>query len=269
MTYEKLFLNLEMIEKLHSNVQIQKTFNYGFAILKVFLAFDVICSHNFKKQSTNNKLLRFIDLIIITIIYFILLFLFRTNYLLYIQLLAILAYILQYSEINKKFYKSLREEKKECLGRLAEVVPYTVTGFTLASLGIIAKLKNYKIKTFVFSILIYISIEKYSVFSILKGIAYAGIKLNISSICIIFVFSLFPSEKIKDNLIKVILKNFTNFTAGVFYLHWSLIIYLKDYINIIKKGSFSGIIMIYLLCYIISFFGMKIFGKTKLKLLFL
>ena len=127
---------------------------------------------------------------------------FNYNYLLIIQLLAIIAYILQYSGINKKFYISLRKEKKECLGRLVEVLPYSVTGFTLASMAIIKKLKNYKLKTFVFSILVYSSIEKYSVFSKVKGVAYAGIKLNITSTCIILVFSLFPSEKIKNNFKK-------------------------------------------------------------------
>ncbi len=209
------------------------------------------------------------DLITITILFYILLFLFKKNYLLIIQLLAILAYTLQYSGINRKFYISLRREKKECLGRFAEVLPYTIAGFTLASLGIIKKLNNCKLKTYIFSVLIYFLIEKYSIFSKVKGIAYPGIKLNISSICIILVFSLFPSEKIKTNSTKVIFKNITNFTAGIFYLHWSLIIYLKNYIQIIKKGCFSGLILIYLLGYIISFSGIKIFGKTKLKHLFL
>lgn len=348
-----------MITKLNlSKPQIPNTFNFGIALLKVFMAFDVIRSHNFNKKSTENKLLRiclrnrrihvpsffiisfyfmhkeFIslninkyikrierliipyliwpiiiwilnnlfnflfnssfpssltslkyqifwgnnymvqfwfqwDLIIITILFFILIFLFKQNYLLIIQLFAFLAYILQYSGINKKFYDSLRAEKKECLGRLSEVIPYTVAGFTLASLGIINKLKKFKFKTISFSALIYILIEKYSIFSNVKGIGYPGIKLNISSICIIFIFSLFPSEKIKTNLIRVILKNITNFTAGVFYLHWSIIIYLKVYIKIIRKGCLSGLIMIYLFCYIISFIGIKIFGKTKLKHLFL
>ena len=349
-----------MIEQLHysTNYQIQNTFNFGIAFLKVFLAFDVIRSHNFNMQSTNNTLLRFClrkrrihvpsffiisfffmhkefislninkyakrierliipyfiwpitiwilnnifnylfnttfpsslidlkyqifwgnnfimqlwfqwDLIIITILFFIILFLFKTNYLLITHLLAILAYFMQYSGINLNFYNSLGIEKRECLGRFTEAIPYTVTGFSLASLGIIKRIKNCKINTFIFSVLIYILIEKYYVFSKVNGIAYSGIKLNISSICIIFIFSLFPSEKIKNSLIKVIFKNITNFTAGIFYLHWTIIIYLKDYIKIIEKGCFSGLIIIYLFCYIISFCGMKIFGKTKLKHLFL
>ena len=50
-----------MITKLDysSNSQIQNTFNFGIAFLKALLAFDVICSHNFNKKSTKNKLLSF------------------------------------------------------------------------------------------------------------------------------------------------------------------------------------------------------------------
>lgn len=49
-----------MIAKLYysSNSQIQNTFNYGIALLKVFLAFDVISSHNFNEKSTKNIILR-------------------------------------------------------------------------------------------------------------------------------------------------------------------------------------------------------------------
>lgn len=110
--------------------------------------------------------------------------------------------------------------------------------------------------------------EKYSIFSNVNGVAYAGIKLNISSICIIFIFSLFPSEKITITLIKIILKYITNFTAGIFYLHWTIILYLKSKLKIIKNGCFSGIIVIYLICYTISLIGTKLFGKTRLKHLF-
>ena len=227
------------------------------------LIYQLLWGNNFIKQLWFQW-----DLIIITILYFIILYSFKSNYLLIIQLLTILAYILQYSGINKKFYNRLRTEQKECLGRFVEVIPYSVVGFSLASFGIIKKIKNYKFKTFVFSVLIYIMNEKYSIFSKVDGVAYPGIKLSISSICIIFVFSLFPSEKITITLIKIVLKYITNFTAGIFYLHWSIILYLKSNIKIIKNGSFSGIIVVYLICYTISFIGTKIFGKTKLKHLF-
>ena len=153
------------------------------------------------------------------------------------------------------------------MGRFIEVLPYAVTGFTLSSLKIVNKLQNHKFKTLIFCLLIYIFIEKYSIFSRIEGVAYAGVKLNFSSICVILLFSLIGRNPKKIFIINI-LKYITNYTAGVFYLHWSIIIYLKEYFLIIKKGCFSGCIIIYFICYLISLVGMKLFSKTKLKNLF-
>ena len=199
--------------------------------------------------------------------FFIFLVIFKYNYILIFNLLLILAYFLQYSGYNYKFYNHLGVEKRECLGRFIEVLPYAVTGFTLSSLKIINKIQNYKFKTLIFCLLIYILIEKYSVFSRIKGVAYAGVNLNFSSICVILLFSLIGRNPKKTFIINF-LKFITNYTAGVFYLHWSIIIYLQNYFLIIKKGCFSGCIIIYIICYLISLVGMKLFSKTKLKNLF-
>lgn len=84
----------------------------------------------------------------------------------------------------------------------------------------------------------------------------------------IFIFSLFPSDKITNFKIEKIIKNMTNYTAGVYYLHLTIILYFRNYINPIKNGTLFGLFIIYLICYFICFIGMKIFGKTKLKNLF-
>ena len=76
-----------------------------------------------------------------------------------------------------------------------------------------------------------------------------------------------PISSIK-RLILDTLKIITNYTGGIFYLHWTIITYLRNYVNIIKIGSFSGCIFIYFICYILCLIGMKFFGKTKLKNLF-
>lgn len=139
------------------------------------------------------------DLIILTILFVIIIALSIKNHLFFIQIFAFFSYILQYSGINKKFYNSLSGSKNEPLGRLNEMISFAASGFTLASLEIIKALQKNKIKTMIFSVLIFISLEIYPVFSILNGgIAYPGIILNIRSICLIFAFSLFPSEKINS-----------------------------------------------------------------------
>ena len=208
------------------------------------------------------------DLIVMIIMFIIILCLFKKDCLFFLLLLLIFAYILQYSGLNKQFYDYLKPDKKQCLGRFSEMTPYAVTGFILAFFKIIILLNNYKIKTFIIFILIFNLIEKYFVFYQPIGITYQGIKLNIRAITLIFIFSTFPSEKITGRRIINIFKYITNYTAGVFYLHVPVIQYTKKFINPIKKKTFSGIIIIYLLSYFISFIGMKFFGRTELRNLF-
>ena len=92
--------------------------------------------------------------------------------------------------------------------------------------------------------------------------------MNIRALCLIFIFSLFPSDKIKNSAIENILKYITNYTGGIFYLHVTVSFYFKDIFKPIKNGNLGGLIIIYLICYIICFIGMKIFGKTKMRNLF-
>lgn len=209
------------------------------------------------------------DLIMITIMFFILIFVLKNNYFFYLQLLAFFAYFLQYSGYNLKFYKLLRTENKGCLGRIAEIFPFTVTGFYLASLNIFDLLYIHKIKTLIFSSLTFCFLEIYSVFSQIKGIAYSGIDKNIRAISLIFTFSLFPTDQITNKKIKIFLRNISNYTGGIFFLHYTVYMYFKKFIKLIERGTFFGCIIIYLICYLLCLMGAKISGKSKFKYLFL
>ena len=333
-------------------------FNYGLGILKVILAFYVICGHNFNPKSTKSKTLLYIlrkrrihvpsffimsfyflyreliipninfyikrierllipyffwpiivfilnnlllvklfnlkkysfndlknqliwgdifigqfwfqwVLIFLTSIFYSIRYISEKNFLFLIQILSYFSYILQYSGINKKFNDFLDKNKKLTVGRINEMIPFAVTGSALACLGIIKKIKLFKLKTLSFCILIFGSLEKYHVFSKLQGgVAYPGILLNVRSICLIFFFSLFPSENITNINLEKILRKITNYTTGIFYLHITIINYFKLFIKPIKYGNLYGCIVIYLICYLISFFGTSIVGKSKLKFLF-
>ena len=162
------------------------------------------------------------DLFFITILFFILISFCRKNHLFVLQLLGILSYVLQYSEYNLKFYKKIG---KNCLGRIAEMVPYATTGFTFGTYKTIDYLKKYKYKTFILSLLIFILTDKYNIFIRPNGIAYSGIKHNIRAICLIFLFSLLSLENIKNKLLFNIIKELSNYTAGIFYLHWTVSIF--------------------------------------------
>ena len=208
------------------------------------------------------------NLMTLTTLFFIIIYLWKKFHLFLIQIFACIAYYIQYSGYNKMFTKYLIDEKRLTLGRFFVSVPYASTGFTLASFKILNIIPNYKIQTLFFSIFIFCLLEKYSVFLEITDDSYSGILYNVRAICLIFIFSLFPLNKITNIKIKKILRYITNYTAGVYYLHGKIIRYFKFYIDPIKKGTLCGIFIIYLICYFICFIGMLIFGKTKLKNLF-
>ena len=129
-------------------------------------------------------------------------------------------------------------------------------------------LQNYKIKTLLLSFVIYNIVEDYNIFTDTRFMPYQGIDLNIQCICIIFIFSLFPSNKIKNKYLIKLLIQITNNTAGIFYLHITVKSYFNIFFKNIKTNTFTGVIIIYISCYLICSFGKLIFGKTPLKYLF-
>ena len=60
----------------------------------------------------------------------------------------------------------------------------------------------------------------------------------------------------------------TKYTGGVFYLHFNIHSYFDDYFISMKKRTFQGVIINYIICYFISFVGALVFGKTPIKYLF-
>ena len=205
------------------------------------------------------------NLIFHTIFFYVIIFIFRKHSLFIFYILLLYAYYAQYTgyHINSYFSKY-----PDVISYLFETLPLAVTGFTLGYYKIIDVFQNYKIKTFILSAIIYKIIADYNIFRRIRGLNFQGINLNIQSICVIFIFSLFPSDKIKNELLQKLLTLITNYSAGVFYLHFSVRDYFGIYIDDIKNGTFKGIFINYFICYFICFIGMKIFEITPLRYLF-
>ena len=209
------------------------------------------------------------NLIAITLLFILIIFIFRKHALFILQIILICSYVVQYTEYHyKNIFLKYPNYNKFVIASLFESIPFSVTGFTLGYYKILDILKRHKIKSFILSIIIYKVIIDYNIFTRIKGVVFQGIDLNIQSICIIFIFSLFPSEKIKNEYLSKFLIIITNYTAGVYYLHVPIHWYFEDYIDSIKNRTFIGAIINYLICYFICFIGIKIFGKTPIKYLF-
>ena len=212
------------------------------------------------------------DLILITILFFIIIFIFRKYFLFILQILLLFSYTIQYSKNDfNNFFRKNPYYNERSIRCIPSSIPFTVVGYTLGYYNFLDIIQKHKIKTFVLSYLIYNIIADYNIFTNISNetfAEYAGIYRNIQSICLIFIFSLFPSYSIKINIIKKFLIFITNYTGGIYYLHAPLKMYLNDYFEDIKKGTFLGCIKIYIIIYSICFFGMLIFGKTPFKYLF-
>ena len=208
------------------------------------------------------------DLIVTTLLFVLIIFIFRKNCLFILILILILFYYFQYSGNYFQKYLPIQKNNKYTILRMFEMVPLGVTGFIIGYFNIINKINKYKFQTLVISCITYHIVNNYQLFRIVKITLYSGIELNIKSICAIFIFSLFPSDKITDKNLQKVFNLLTNYSAGLFYLHIPIRNYGSKYIDEIKNQTFLGIVYNFLICYSISVVGDLIFGKTPLKYLF-
>jgi len=210
------------------------------------------------------------NLIIMTIIYYLIIFVFRKNSLFIFHLLLLISYQLQYSGyIYNHFFVKFPYYNRYTISRFFGMLPLSVTGYTLGIFKIINIIQQNRTKSLIFSVIIYKMINNYKIFASQPGIIYYGVNLNIIAICIIFIFSLFHSDKIRNHSIQKLIIFLTKYSGGIFYLHISIGKLLRPYCKDIRNGTFFGIIINYNICYFICFFGMIFFRNTSLKYLFI
>lgn len=202
-----------------------------------------------------------LSVILLSILFHILSYL--PNFIFSIQLIAIFAYIIQYSNYDKFLYKYKDSVRYPIVGTL-RMYPISVIGMTIASTNILEILETNRIKALIISYLILFFLFKYDIFIDLGG--YKGIVHIFSSIFLFFGFYLIPFEDEKNFLYEIIIQ-ITSYTNGIYCLHTRIMYILKTTFK--ARGNLLTIINIYLIGYIISFIGIKLFKKTKIKYLFI
>ena len=208
------------------------------------------------------------DLFLITIAFFIIALLFKNNINFIIILISIVAFIKQYNGENYRFCSKYKDGRYFSYGRMAEMIPFSVIGFLIASQGIMKYIRQFKLKTFLVLIFIIYTLFNYNIFTSVKGTHYHGLKVCLTSISIFICFAMFPSEKIKNKIFIKIIRKITNHTAGIYFIHLIVFSYFKAYFIIFKNRTFKGCIILYLICYLICLIGTYFFQKTKLRHLF-
>lgn len=207
------------------------------------------------------------NLLILTFIFLIASFLIQKNYLLFFQIISLISYIIQYSRINYTFFLQYTSTIYLTIGSLIETFPLAIAAFSFSSNNIFQILsKKNKTKCIFFCLFVFYLLLNYDVFTKLTGYSSPGIKPMINSIMLLTIFYLTPFEKINSKILKFITQ-ITKYTQGIYCLHCLLVMYMRRYFE--KDGTFYGTIILYIICYFISFIGFKIFGKTKIKFLFI
>ena len=208
------------------------------------------------------------NLLMIIIIFCLIIFPFKKQHLYLFYSLLLLLLCLEYFNVFEKLFFSCSENIKRSVGRLARMTIFSIIGFILSSYKILIFLKDYRIISmcisFIFSFIIlyfkiYIS-EKYF---------YEGIFEILSSISFFIFFYMLPFEKITFGPLIFLIKQITSYSSGIYYMHIKIIEYFQDYFKAFEEKTLTGYTINYIICYFICFIGMKTFGKTNLKYLFI
>lgn len=204
------------------------------------------------------------NLIIITIFCYIISLLLNNNYLFFLQILGILSYLIQYSQLNYKLFINYNKNIKFSVGYFAETIPLAATGLSIASINIINKLKKNRMMTIFFSFSFLFMFFKYNIFTPVKGFGKQGIMYNIGGVSFFLIFSLIPCEVFNKKIL-IFIKYFTSYTSGIYLFHIHIYKIFRFKIYLIKHHTFLGCLLIYFICYSISSLGYNIFKKNKLK----
>ena len=169
----------------------------------------------------------------------------------------IICYLLQYSDIVFKYFIKFRDYTFRHFGSIVEIIPYTVTGLTLASYNLINKINKIKEKKKVVfaTIIILYFIKKYDIIRSCKGFRYPGVSLNVGGIFILISF-LFISFRNKPKVLYFI-KHFTNYTGGIYYLHIVVMNIFRNKISYINNKTIFGGFIIYIISSGLTYLAFK------------
>ena len=186
-----------------------------------------------------------------------------------LMIIGLFSYYLHLSELGYNILNSSSHYFKYNIGSLIELLPLAVNGIFLKSINLLSIINKYSTFFKFFLICILFLLFQYDIFINKPGVRYPRVSLNlISSLVIIMFFGTLTLEKIKKK-IYIIIKNITEFTGGIYYIHSIVNDIIRKYVYSFKKLNYSYALLIYIISYFICFFGIKLFKSYKLKYLFL
>ncbi len=197
-----------------------------------------------------------LDLILLTLFFVGILCFFKRYYMHIFYICMMAAWFFQYSGWNKQLFGGLRFEMTYPLGRLAEMLPYAVCGFAMARLRGHKDLGHTLVPGggIIASILFIMLVRYYPVFVEIDGFGYSGFRRFFVAIALVALFYLLPFHKLPGAVLRLLYKS-TRFTMGIYCMHLlvgQLLRVMFMELNI-AVSPLKQCVLIYILCYIISY----------------
>lgn len=190
----------------------------------------------------------------------------RHNFVYIIQLVGISGYI--YINLNNNFYMKYNSEIKILIEDFFRGLFFATIGISISFFGGINYFKINRKKSILFSLFILFLIKDF--FILINKYHYLrNLILGLVSISLFILFSTLSSDNNNNKFLNKIIIQITNYTGGIYYLHYKIRDILSHILIIIKNKTLFGCIINYIICYFICFMGFKAFKKTNLKYLFI
>ena len=209
-----------------------------------------------------------LNLLVINLLFCLIVFSTKKIRIYLLSFILLIAYYLEYFGIIKKLLMNYNDDIKRSIGRICKMTIYSIVGYIMASYKILIYLKNYRIMSICISLCVSIIIIYFKLY-LWEIYFYEGLFVNIGIISIFIFFYMLPFELITFGPLIFLIKQITSYSSGIYYLHIKIIIYFKDAFHSFQEKTLIGCALNYIICYLTCFIGMKIFGKSELKYLFI
>ena len=201
------------------------------------------------------------NLLFLMIFFFLFSFIPKYIFFISILLIGIKCYYIQYFKYNNFYFNEYKDSISHSVGHFISSFPISIWAFFCNLINLIQFMEKYRYIYLYFIIILIV------IFLVGSSNTYNGIDKNLFSVFTFLCFYLFPFDKYLNNKLKNIINKLTSYTNGIYCLHIIIKFHFFKYLKISK--TIISCLEIYIICYIISFIGEKIFRKNKFKYLFI
>lgn len=210
------------------------------------------------------------DLIVITALFFIFAFACRNNIRIILWVFAVLsviAFCLQYTGFNNRFFSPLDYPFKYPLGRICEMLPYAFAGMAMQ----LVNKKEKWIRVLFMFVLLLVSAILYIYHDSPQGFGYQGVRLLFLSVAVFIGVSLIDFNRIPKGVEKAILM-VSKYTLGIYCAHLIMGKGICRLMSLLSWESFCGTfgycVIVYFCCFSLFFCIDKLIKNKYLNMIF-